>query len=373
MRNALITGLGILLALTVVVGCGSRRPVDIAGPPIDFTDSVDREEVDRLITTAEIQLRGQEDYYLGPGDIVSIQLLGRSDILQPSTSGEGLAFTLTDSPYLTLPLIGAIQIHGKTPGQLQEDLRAAYSAYVRDPQPLVIIREFSRNKVTVLGAVRTPGAYPFRFGDTLLDVIFQAGGLNIAARSGGSAPGRYLKIYRERLTAEQAANMTLEEMVESITDGGRIVPREEIVIPIEDLLFNGVLEYNVPLRQNDIVYVIPAGTINMQGRVQTPGITFLGPSLRTVAQAITERGGMRISADRKVEVVRTYPDGQNISYFMNVREMLGHSRPDFTIRDGDEIFVYSTPHGELLEFLDKVVGGSIKAGANYTYSPAIGP
>ncbi len=373
MRHIAIVLLGIAASGLLLAGCGPKRPSVIAGPPIDFVDAADREEIDRLITSAEVQLGSHEDYYLGPGDVISIQLLGRADILQPSTGGEGLAFTLTDSPYLTLPLIGAVQVHKKTPGQLQEDLRVAYSEFVRDPQPLVIVREFSRNTVTVLGAVRTTGSYPFNFGDTVLDVIFAAGGLNIAARSGGSAPGRYLKIYRERLTAEQTATMTLEEMVDAITEDGRIVPREEIVIPIEDLLFNGVLEYNVPLRQNDIVYVLPAGTINMQGRVRTPGITFLGPSLRTVAQAITERGGLRLSADPRIEVVRTYPDGQNVSYFMNARKMIGHSRPDFTIRDGDEIFVYTTLHGEILELVDQIVSGSIRAGANYTYSPSVGP
>lgn len=356
----------------LALGCGARRPEVMAGPPVDMATAIDKEELLRLVAQADLQLAAEQDYYLGPGDMIGVQLLGRPDILAGGgdPDQQEFIFTITDSPYMSFPLVGAIKVHNKTAAQLQDDLRAAYSAYLRNPEPLVIIREFARNRVTVLGSVINSGEYTYEFGDTALDAIFRAGGLSTGGKSNGPAPGRFLKVYREKLTGEQRATMSLEEMIQAISEDGRVLPREEIVIPIEDLIVNGVLGYNIPLRQNDILYIPPAGTINMQGYVNSPGITFLGPSLKTVGQAVTERGGLRVAGASTVEVVRNYSDGQHVSYFVNARRVIGHSEPDFVIRDGDEIFVYTTTVREAAEIIQNFVSGSIRAGANYTYSPA---
>jgi len=366
------------LSIAALAGCGARRPAGIAGPPVDLVARIDKERLEQLVANAETQLAVEQEYYLGPGDVVAFQLLGRSDIFQGGGGGNAqnggqqeFVFTLTDSPYMSFPLIGAVRVHDKTAAQLQEDLKAAYGSFVRNPEPLVIVREFARNRVTVLGSVATSGEQPYQFGDTVLDAIFRAGGLSLGGRGGGSAPGRFLKIYRQKLSGEQRAKMSLEEMIQAVTEDGRVLPREEITIPIDDLLLNGVLSYNIPLRQDDILYVPPAGTINMQGYVSAPGITFLGPSLKTVGQAVTERGGLRVAGTSKVEVVRTYPDGQRVSYFVDARRVVGHSQPDFIIRDGDEVFVYTTLPREALEGIQKLISGSLRAGANYTYTPGI--
>ncbi|MDK2970879.1 MAG: polysaccharide biosynthesis/export protein [Candidatus Sumerlaeota bacterium] len=326
----------------------------------------------RLTSDVNLQLRQQEDYYLGPGDIISIRLIGRSDVLGASEGKEGVEIELGDDETISLPLIGAVSVRDKTVAQLQEDLREAYSAYVKDPRPLVLVSFYNRNQVTVLGTLREPGKLRYDYGDTVMDAIFKAGGISTGGRGGGMAPGRYLRIYRERLSWEERANLSLEELAERLSVEGRIKTREEIVIPIAELVTQGTLLYNIPLQPGDVLYVAPAGTVNVQGRVNSPGVVFLGPSVATLTQAIVERGGMRYSANSIVEVVRQYPDGQYVTYRMNAREMQNRRARDFRVQDGDEIFVYGDTLRAVGEWAAEVTRGSIRAGASATYNPVGG-
>ncbi len=362
----------ILIAMFLNTGC-AKKPKIIAGPPLELSTRIDTDRLRELINSPEIQLVQNLDYYLGPGDIISLQLIGRPDVIPGNQADGGTEFILTDNPLISLPLIGAIRVHGKTVSELQDDLKIAYSDYIVDPQPIVLVKFFNRNKIAVLGSVVSAGKYNFEFGDTALDALFKAGGLSTGGRGGGLAPGRYMKIYRERITGEQRATMSLDEMIKLITsDDGQVIPRDEIVIPIDEFIFNGVLAYNVPLVQNDIIYIPPAGTVMVQGRVNSPGVAFLGPSVSTLTQVLVERGGLRFSADSTVEIVRTYEDGQLASYFINAREIFARESRDFTIQDGDQIFVYVNIPRAIGETIGNMFSGSIRAGANATYNP-VGP
>ena len=360
-----------LVLVALWSGCaGSMRPSEIAGPPIDLTNALDQDELRQIVSSSNLQLSTfNEEYYLGPGDVINVQLVGRNDLLSAKSETPGLDITLTNNPNITLPEIGSIRAHGKTTEQLQEDLRQAFSLRIVNPQPVVLVKVFNRNQIAVLGSVSKPGKYPFDFGDTALDGVFKAGGLSTGGRGGGTAPGRFMKIYREKIPLEDRFRLNLDELVQRIMSGDKVVPREEITIPISDFVFNGVLEYNIPLKQNDIVYVPPAGTVHVQGRVDSPGIVFLGPSIQTVSQAVVERGGLRFSADDRVEIIRRLPDGQTASYYVSIRQIMTRRSPDFVIKDGDEIFVFPNTWRAIGEAIGTIFSGGIRAGANATYNP----
>jgi len=359
----------IVLLLTIVVlasGCSRRDP----GLPIDVTQYNQAKSLMDDVNRVERQFSEGEDYYLGPGDVLYIALLGRPDILDETIQRDpDRGFVVTDSPYLTLPLIGQIKVHGRTVSQLQVDLKASYSKFIRDPEPIIFVKKFSYNQISVVGSVQKPGRYPLDFGDTLLDGVFKAGGLSMGGRSGGLAPSRYLKVYREKLTRKDKADMSLEQMLDLVTVNDQVIPREEIVIPIQEFLFYGRLNYNIPLFPNDIVYVPPAGTASVIGRVENPGVVFLGPSVSTLTQALTERGGMRYGAESDVEVVRMGLDGESISYYVNARAMLKRKQPDFVLQDGDQIFVYTHSFRNILEWVGNALRTSVRAGASATYNP----
>ena len=60
---------------------------------------------------------------------------------------------------VSLPLVNDIQAAGLTPSRLRQELTRRLSEYVPSPEVAVIVREVHSAKVSVVGAVRTPGRY----------------------------------------------------------------------------------------------------------------------------------------------------------------------------------------------------------------------
>lgn len=82
---------------------------------------------------------------------------------------------------ITLPLIGTVDVRNKTLRQAQDLIRDLYNRdYLVNPQVNIIVLEYSKRTVNVLGSVNTPGAVPFppEQGMTLLDAIAKAGGFS---------------------------------------------------------------------------------------------------------------------------------------------------------------------------------------------------
>lgn len=80
-----------------------------------------------------------------------------------------------------LPLIGGIDVKGKTVRQLQETIRELYDRdYLVNPQVNVFVLEYSKRIVNVLGSVNSPGVviFPQEQGLTLLDAISRVGGFS---------------------------------------------------------------------------------------------------------------------------------------------------------------------------------------------------
>lgn len=363
---ACFTGLG-------VVGCVRGEKSPYVAPPLDPDRESRQQQVDQLLSRPEIVLEGPREYYIGPGDELTITLLGRPDILgstsaQVQGNREGMKIAVTENPMITLPLIGSIKVHGKTDAQLQKELTAAYAQHVINPILIVTIDKYYHNQVTVLGAVNAPGRYSWEFGDTVLDALFKAGGLSFSSR-GGLPPGRILKIYREKISRKDRSDLALDDLLEKISEDNHLIPRSEINIPIEEFILSGNLQYNIPIVPNDVLYIPTAGAVIVQGHIRNPGVTFLGPSMHTLTQVITERGGMRYGAHSRVEIVRTLRDGTQTSYFRHARDMQDRDIEDFLLQDGDQVFVYSHWLRLSLEWIGAIFRTSVATGVSATYSP----
>ncbi len=368
-----------------MAGCGGRGPKSPnPPPPIDPQRAQWEREFAHLLT-AEMQLPTWREYVIGPGDTISITMVGRPDIFGfaqsgnlDSGTGEGsqrgpqnilgtLTVQITENPSIILPYVGEVQVHGRTASQLQEDLREIYAKVIRDPQPIVLIEEFYQNQVAVLGAVVSPGRYPLDVGDTLLDLIFKANGANVGR---GNPPARILKIFREKVSMVERSQLPPEELLDRLREGDILKPREEILVPLDEFLIGGDLSYNIPLQANDIVYLQPAGTINVHGLVNRPRVVFLGPSLRTVVQVLTETGGLKFAAQSTIEVVRTNPDGSETSFYMNARRMVKRRDADFVLRENDQVFVYRNPWRSVVAYVESIFKSGLSAAGSATYGPA---
>ena len=115
------------------------------------------------------------DYKIGPEDVLDISVW----------KNEELSRTVPVRPdgKVSLPLVNDIQAAGLTPSRLREELTRRLSEYVPTPEVAVIVREVHSAKVSVVGAVRSPGRYEVRSPATVLELIALAQGFtDFAAR-----------------------------------------------------------------------------------------------------------------------------------------------------------------------------------------------
>lgn len=121
------------------------------------------------------------EYVVGPRDVLSIGLWGRTEL---NLSMPGLAITeaagvvVDDAGYLYYPYAGRFKAAGLTIPQLRDNLILRLSEYFKDPQISLRVADFRSRRIYVDGEVRQPGLLPIRdVPMTLAEALNRTGGL----------------------------------------------------------------------------------------------------------------------------------------------------------------------------------------------------
>jgi protein involved in polysaccharide export with SLBB domain len=101
-----------------------------------------------------------------PGDTIDVTVFN-----SPELSG---SFRINTDGYIRMPLVGKILASGKTEEELNEAIRTAVDAFIKNPS-ITVIPKFS---VSVLGSVGKAGTYTLTGSERVIEVIAMAGGLN---------------------------------------------------------------------------------------------------------------------------------------------------------------------------------------------------
>lgn len=101
---------------------------------------------------------------LRPGDVIRLRIWR-----EPDLSGE---FLVDENGVVVFPKLGPYTVTNDSPEALKARLIAAYQRYLRNPSIDVVLLR----RVTILGEVRSPGAYQVDPTMTLADAIALAGG-----------------------------------------------------------------------------------------------------------------------------------------------------------------------------------------------------
>jgi polysaccharide export outer membrane protein len=111
-------------------------------------------------------------YTLGPGDQLSIKVVGAEDI-----TGD---YPVTDSGTVSVPLIGDVKAAGLTRLQLEHEIAQKLAqGYIRNPKVNVAIQKY--RPFYIYGEVAKPGEYPYASGMKVLNAIATAGGFTYRA------------------------------------------------------------------------------------------------------------------------------------------------------------------------------------------------
>ena len=139
-------------------------------------------DLERLAKLWELRSRGKtsSDNPVGPGDVVEISVPAIEEL-------KGRVVRISGDGTISLPYIGKFQAAGLTEEELRQKLIEQLQQYMYNPRVVVFVKEYRSRQVAVLGSVVKPGLYSLSSGgDTLLDMISQAGGI---------APGADPRIY----------------------------------------------------------------------------------------------------------------------------------------------------------------------------------
>jgi len=133
-----------------------------------------------LIFAACSALRAQDaNYKLSANDLLDFRVFQEPELDGViRVSGDGTAI---------FPLIGAVNMVGKTVTQATEDIKARYrDGYLVYPQVSLTVRTYAQKLFTVLGQVQKPGSYDMKGSDeiTLLQALGMAGGYTKIANPG---------------------------------------------------------------------------------------------------------------------------------------------------------------------------------------------
>jgi polysaccharide biosynthesis/export protein len=111
----------------------------------------------------------EEDYRIGTQDLLEVQVLGVQDLHREArVNAKGM---------IGLPLIGAVHVAGLTTAEAETLIAGMYRKdYLQNPEVSVFVKEFTRQSITLEGAVGKPGIYPLKGPTTLMQAIANAGG-----------------------------------------------------------------------------------------------------------------------------------------------------------------------------------------------------
>jgi protein involved in polysaccharide export with SLBB domain len=150
MRNGFVS---VLLGAALLVACASpgvRAPIPAAAP----------------------QMLEIGEYRIEAGDEVEIRF--------PLNPEMNVRTMIRPDGRVSLQLVGEILAEGRTPSELSQQLRDAYSTELRDPEVSVIVRAMAA-RVYVDGQIARPGGYPWSREITAMQAVARAGGFRDTA------------------------------------------------------------------------------------------------------------------------------------------------------------------------------------------------
>lgn len=114
-------------------------------------------------------------YQLNPGDILFVSVWNE-DALQQEV------LVLPDGT-ISFPLVGMVEVSGKTPAEVQGELKQKLSKLIPDPEVNVTVRAVEGNAIFVIGKVNSPGRIQMISPTDVVQALSLAGGFTPYAKT----------------------------------------------------------------------------------------------------------------------------------------------------------------------------------------------
>ena len=237
-----------------------------------------------------------QNYHLGPGDAVFIDVYGASQKSEQCT--------VSPDGYVNIEGYGPVQVSGLTVEQANARLRSTLGSRYSSSKIRLSVGQTRTIMVNVMGEVKTPGTYTLSAFATVFHALYMAGGTNDIGTL------RNIKVYRNN----------------------RLVT----TVDIYDYILNGKLTGNVRLAEGDVILVGPYDClVNVTGKVKRPMFYEMKPN-ESIASLLKYAGGFTGDA-YKTAVRVNRKNGKEYSAY-NVEEF---DFASFHVTDEDSVSVDS--------------------------------
>ena len=235
-----------------------------------------------------------QNYVLGPGDVLVVDIYGGSQ--------ESQRLTVSPEGDVYVPEFGPIQVSGLQIRAAQNRIRQRLGRYFQNSDIRITLGQTRSIQVNVLGEVRVPGTYTLSSLSTVYHALYRAGGISNLGTL------RNIKLYRQ----------------------GKLVT----VVDVYEFIFNGRLAGNVPLQDNDVIQVDTYDClVNITGYVKRPMFYELR-STESISTLLKYCGGF--TSDAHKQTVRVNRNAEKMKNVFNIDEFDFSS---FKLRDGDSVSV----------------------------------
>ena len=300
----------------------SPQPTRVPAPPErDFSIELPQKN-QKFATKEQLEaIRPKEiyQYRLGPGDLVNIKVWRRPELSQEN-------ILVSPDGFIAMPRIGNISVINYTSEEVQKLLTAKLEVLYTEPEITVQIKEFHNNKAFVLGRVAKPGVINFPGNGTLLEGLALAGGL--------PDQGKMTRC--------------------SIIRGNNSV----IWIDLQDLLKNGNMSLNAPIRNNDVIFLpeLNDEIVYVMGEVNNPGAVQLKDGMN-VLKAIMLSGGLNKNANPKKVFIVRQQDVKGDVITVDLDKLISHGdfSQNFTLLPNDIVYISATGMAKFNYTLEKIM------------------
>jgi polysaccharide biosynthesis/export protein len=122
-------------------------------------------------------------YLLQLGDVLEIKFFYNAELNE--------SVPVRPDGRISLRLVNDVQAAGRTPSELRAELMKLYAETLRQPELAVIVKEFAARRIYVGGEVNTPSLIRVPGPITLLQALFEAGGIKRSGKADSVVVLRY--------------------------------------------------------------------------------------------------------------------------------------------------------------------------------------
>jgi len=268
------------------------------------------------------------DYVIGPEDEIRVTIWGKVE--------GGWNVTVDRDGKISLPKIGVLGVAGLTFKELKELLYKGFSKYYTGFEMNVSMGILRTIRVYIVGNAERPGAYTISSVSTLVNALFESGGIN--------KTGTMRDIQLKR--------------------NGKVIAHFDIY----DLLLRGDKTKDVRLMPEDVIFIPPVAQLaGIAGNVKNPAIYELKGETRVI-DLIQMAGGLTsIAFKGRVQVQRIEEHQFRTVFEGDLIDIEDNEEKNFALKDGDVVKVFSVVEEKIIVNIN----GAIAKPGEYGVVPGV--